>query len=926
MNRLITAVILASVPALAQEEAKKAIPAAPPVEVKRAAAPATEVTKPAEVVKKPEVKKPATEVMKPAEVVQKPEVKKAAEVVKKPEVPAANPKGGDQGKAKGKGKGKAKEEKPQDVVAAPSPMASEATPVAAIKIAKGFKVELLYSVPKDVEGSWVAMTQDDEGRMIVSDQYGSLYRVTPPGPGGSQGETKVEKIDIELGHCQGLLYAFDALYGIVNDDAYTGRGLYRSKVVDGKFQKVEMLKEFPGKAGEHGPHGLVLSPDGKSIYCVSGNQTPVPPMDSSRVPQHWDEDQLFPMLLGRGFMRDVNAPGGWVAKTDPDGKTWELINTGTRNTYDIAFDKDGALFGFDADMEWDTGMPWYRPTRVCMMQSGGEFGWRTCSKKWPVRWEDSLPPVVDIGPGSPTGVVFGYGAKFPKKYQDALFICDWSYGKVHAVHIEPKGAGYTGTFEEFMSASPLPVTDMVVGKKDGALYVSVGGRKTQSGLYRVTFDGKDESKAKDSKPSDLHLLRERLESYHRQDPKALDEAWAYLGHEDRLIRFAARIAVEHQPVKDWQEKALQERNPRASLTALMALIRSAKGDKDLQPKVLDSLNRIELANLTGIDRVTLIRNYMLCFTRLGEPDEKTKKSLAGRLGSYFPSADTGLSRDLAEVLVYLGDSTIVPKAVPYVSSSPTQEEQIDYARILRFAKGGWTKALREDYFRWFLHAANYKGGASFQLFIDEIKTNALSTMTDAEKAEIKEVLDAKPEVKAPSFTLRPMQFVKAWTLEELSKSLGVGLEGNRNFTNGRNMFGAATCFACHRFNGEGGAVGPDLTSVAGKFSPRDLLESIINPSKEISDQYGSTVFTMKDGSTVSGRIANMKENIMMVCTNMMDPNNFTNVDARKVVKTEESKVSMMPPGLLYTLKEDDILDLLAYLLSKGNPDDPMFHK
>jgi putative heme-binding domain-containing protein len=261
-----------------------------------------------------------------------------------------------------------------------------------------------------------------------------------------------------------------------------------------------------------------------------------------------------------------------------------------------------------------------------------------------------------------------------------------------------------------------------------------------------------------------------------------------------------------------------------------------------------------------------------------------------------------------------------------VNGSPTQEEQIDYARILRFAKSGWTKDLRADYFRWFLRAANYKGGASFDLFIGEIKQNALSTMTEEEKLAIKDVLDAKPEAKAPSFTVKPMQFVKAWTLAELSKSLGVGLEGNRNFANGRNMFGAATCFACHRFNNEGGAVGPDLTSVAGKYSPKDLLEHILEPSKEISDQYGSTVFTLQDGSTVSGRIANMKENIMMVCTNMMDPNNFTNVDARKVVKTEESKISMMPPGLLFMLKEDDVLDLMAYLLSKGNPDDPMFVK
>ena len=121
-------------------------------------------------------------------------------------------------------------------------------------------------------------------------------------------------------------------------------------------------------------------------------------------------------------------------------------------------------------------------------------------------------------------------------------------------------------------------------------------------------------------------------------------------------------------------------------------------------------------------------------------------------------------------------------------------------------------------------------------------------------------------------------------------------------------------------------MGPDLTSVSGKFSPRDLLESIINPSKEISDQYGSTVFTMKDGTQISGRIGNMKGDTMMACTNMMDPNGFTNIDRKKVVKMEESKVSMMPVDLLYMLKEDDILDLLAYLLSQGNAENPMFKK
>jgi putative heme-binding domain-containing protein len=807
-------------------------------------------------------------------------------------------------------------------------LADQATPADKVKIAKGFKVELLYSVPKEQEGSWVSMTQDDKGRMICSDQYGGLYRITPPALNGSPGETKVEKLKIDFGHCQGLLFHKGSLYGVVNDEVYQGRGLYRCKDTDGddQFDTVELLRVFPGKAGEHGPHGVILGPDGNSLYVMDGNQLEEPGCETSRVPRNWGEDQLFPMLLGRGFMRNKLAPGGWLAKTDLEGKKWELFNIGTRNTYDIAFNHQGDIFGFDADMEWDTGMPWYRPTRVCFMQSGGDFGWRTCSKKFPVRWEDSLPPVLDIGPGSPTGVAFGYGAKFPAKYQEAFYICDWSYGKMYAVHLSPNGGGYTGVAEEFMSAAPLPLTDIEVSKKDGAMYVSVGGRKVQSGLYRVTYTGTD-SVSPAVEPVEKPLVHPTLEVFHgKPDPKAVQTAWPYLSADDRQTRFAARIAVEHQSVAEWKDKALSESNPRAALTALMALARCSGGDKALQPPLLAALNKIDFKALKGIERVTLIRDYMLAFTRMGEPDAATKESLIKHLSQQFPTSDQALNRDLCELLVYLGDSSIVAKAEPLVNGSPTQEEQIDYARILRFAKIGWSKELRADYFRWFLRAANYKGGASFDLFIGEIKQNALATMTEAEKLAIKDVLDAKPDAKAPSFTMKPMQFVKAWTLAELSKSLGVGLEGNRNFANGRNMFGAATCFACHRFNNEGGAIGPDLTSVAGKYSPHDLLEHILEPSKEISDQYGSTVFTLQDGKTVTGRIANMNGNIMMVCTNMMDPNNFTNVDASKVVKTEESKISMMPPGLLFMLKEDDILDLMAYLLSKGNPDDPMFAK
>ena len=107
---------------------------------------------------------------------------------------------------------------------------------------------------------------------------------------------------------------------------------------------------------------------------------------------------------------------------------------------------------------------------------------------------DTFGAVVDIGPGSPTGVCFGYGAKFPAKYQNAFFACDWSYGKLYAVHL-PHGSTYRASFEEFASSRPFPITDLLVNPADGAM-IAYGGRRVQSGLYRILCWGESTAPAK----------------------------------------------------------------------------------------------------------------------------------------------------------------------------------------------------------------------------------------------------------------------------------------------------------------------------------------------------------------------------------------------------------------------------------------------
>ena len=112
---------------------------------------------------------------------------------------------------------------------------------------------------------------------------------------------------------------------------------------------------------------------------------------------------------------------------------------------------------------------------------------------------------------------------------------------------------------------------------------------------------------------------------------------------------------------------------------------------------------------------------------------------------------------------------------------------------------------------------------------------------------------------------------------------------------------------------EGGVVGPDLTTAGHRFSAKDLLTAIIEPSKEISDQYEATIFQMEDGQLITGRVANLAGDEYWVQSDMNDPSNFTKIKVDEIEGMAPSKVSMMPSGLLDTLEKEEIYDLLLYL-------------
>jgi putative heme-binding domain-containing protein len=582
--------------------------------------------------------------------------------------------------------------------------------------------------------------------------------------------------------------------------------------------------------------------------------------------------------------------------------------------------------------------PWYRPTRVCLVTSGCEFGWRNGAGKWPPYYPDSVPAVFDVGPGSPTGVTFGYGARFPAKYQDAFFMCDWSYGKLYALHLTPERSAYKGEIEEFVTGTPLPLTDVVINPKDGAMYFTIGGRKTQSGLYRVSYVGHESTAP--SRPDDRgaadRALRHRLEAFHgHKAPQAVDAAWPYLNHEDRFIRFAARVALEHQDPKTWRDRALAEKDPQKALAALLALVRvsasdpfhrsasSPPVDEALKHRIFEALERLEWDRLSDDLRIELLRVWEVALNRLGPPPAAEKKRLALRFDSVYPARSREENAELCALLVYLESPNVIAKSLKMMAEAPTQEEQLEYARSLRVLKTGWTLPQRQEYFSWLLKAANYKGGNSFRGFLRIIKDDAVATLTAKEKDGLKTLLEAHP-VAATATVSKPRPLVKNWKLDELVPLVEKGLAGRRDFDRGRRLFGEATCFACHRFANEGGSQGPDLTACSGRFSVRDLLESMVEPSKVISDQYAAVEVTTTDGKLVVGRIVNHSGDGIMINTNMLDPNAITTVNRKKVESMQISKASMMPNGLLDTFKEDEVLDLVAFLLSRGDRHHQLF--
>ena len=770
----------------------------------------------------------------------------------------------------------------------------------------GFAVELVRAA-KPNEGSWVALAFDPSGRIVLAREDRGLLRLTLSS--NDSAALRIEIINTNLLECRGLLFAYDSLYANANNS----KGLYRLRDADAddRFDEVKLLRSTPGGVG-HGRNQLALGPDGM-IYSIHGDDVGLPAdgVATNSPLRHYAEDRLLPRSWDKHlFNASAKMPVGHVIRTDRDGGAWELVAGGLRNPYGIAFNEDGAMFTYDADMEWDVGMPWYHPTRILHLVPGGDYGWRRGTGVLPTWSPDTLPAAVDIGIGSPTAVQFGTKSRFPEPWRKALFALDWAYGKIYAVHFRRTGATYAGRAEVFLQGRPLNVTGLDFGP-DGAMYFVTGGRRTQSGLYRVRWVGKQLSGALASQVDPTTSRTHRVEDSARPTARLFDE----LNHSDLWTSYQARIALEMRPLSEWSESALAEVRPTAALTALLAL--SRVGEASLQPAILNRLHAISSEALSAEQQLLALRALSVCFLRIGSPNQEQSSRFRSLWESGYPASDSRVNQALSEMLVYLGSTNLVARTLSLLEKARTQEEKIHYLSMLSLVKAGWTHEQRTTFLSWLGRARReFTGASMLPTALNYFRADVEAGLSESERSALADAFAALDRPATPALAPPPArQFVKEWTVTELA-GLSAARPAAATVPSGARLFSEAGCAQCHRFGPQGGVAGPDLTAVASRMDRRAMLESIIEPSRVIAEVYQTVTITTRTGVIVEGRVVGEDSKSLLLATNPIDPiDHRQRVAKADIVSKKVSDVSPMPAGLLNTLTREEISDLLAWLES-----------
>ncbi len=450
----------------------------------------------------------------------------------------------------------------------------------------GFVIERV--TPATRIDSYIVITFDSRGRLVVSKENDTPRMLLDhDGDGVYEVDASITE---RVRNCQGLWFDGPTLYGACaeapapaapgaavpqgrGNQATAPAGIFRMTDTNGDdvTDTFEMLARL-GRIQEHGPHAIRRAPDGGVMVLVGNNETiPDAALDLTSPVLRDRDGQFLPPLPGQGASRREGAHSALFAWHETT-RRFAVFSGGNRNAYDFAFNLSGEAFLFDSDNEADIGTPWYREVRTVHQIPNGNYGYRNSSGKYPAYYLDSLPPVRDIGRGSPVGVETYSSYTYPREYFETLFEADWSRGRLLFTTLTPSGATFRARPDpaEFVHGEPLNITDVEVGP-DGLLYFTTGGRTTEGGVWRVRYTGR--TPARPEPTGILAVVRQPqpLSSWGWQaieDVKRAMTAASFGAHLERLARDTSADGMDRARAV----YELQRHGPAPSTALLRALV------------------------------------------------------------------------------------------------------------------------------------------------------------------------------------------------------------------------------------------------------------------------------------------------------------------------------------------------------------------
>ncbi len=556
-----------------------------------------------------------------------------------------------------------------------------------LKIPTGF--EIVEFADNKLANDIVCMTVDPKGRVVVSGR--GYVRVFVDDNGDGKADRALDFASEPKDGAMGLLWEGDTLFAMGDGGLRHFTSMNGDKA-DGPSKLIRKMKT----GGEHAAHAIRRGPDGW-LYVLCGNNTGID-KSYADLPTSPIKEPTAGCVLR--FRPDSPRPLGEGAGV----MGCEIVAHGFRNPYGMDFNLDGELFTYDSDNERCVSLPWYEPTRFYHVIEGRHYGWlnpqHAAFWRRPPYFVDAVAPVATLGRGSPTGVACYRHNQFPTEYHGGFFLCDWTFGKIYFVKLERKGASYRAeprVFLESLGENGFAPTACAVDEKTGDLYVSIGGRGTRGGVYRIRHPErfaklatglaplpmanrslewnvvtKKEYETKYWSKVEADHLR-ALQMARRQNwlvgEKGISSPFSNPHYFDDLsIRLASADLIDDllqtapARVVDAFKKALKNRLELSQATTFgMGIVRSDRAGARDSGLALLSQSKLAERRLEGVRLIQLslgdvgARNSIGTIWEGYAPREETSDAkLAAQLAAAFPSRHADLDRELARMLGMLG--------------------------------------------------------------------------------------------------------------------------------------------------------------------------------------------------------------------------------------------------------------------------------